>query len=134
MRFTVARIKASDEPMERLQDQLGGPKLWVKRDDCTGLAGGGNKTRKLEFLVGEALEQGCDMLVTQGAIQSNHVRQTAAAARRYGLECHALLELSRRGVATVGDLAEALRLDKSVVSRVTAKLLERVEVPIGEKP
>jgi len=62
------------------------------RDDCTGLATGGNKTRKLEFLVGDALEQGADMLVTQGAVQSNHVRQTAAAACKMGLSCHVLLE------------------------------------------
>jgi L-cysteate sulfo-lyase len=80
------------EPMGRLSAQLGGPRLFVKRDDCTGLAGGGNKTRKLEFLVGEALKQNADMLVTQGAVQSNHVRQTAAAACRHGLKCHALLE------------------------------------------
>ena len=80
------------EAMPRLSEHLGGPKLWIKRDDCTGLASGGNKTRKLEFLVGEALEQGADLLVTQGAIQSNHVRQTAAAACKFGLQCHALLE------------------------------------------
>ncbi len=80
------------EPMARLGAELGGPRLFIKRDDCTGLAGGGNKTRKLEFLVGEALSQNADMLVTQGAVQSNHVRQTAAAACRHGLKCHALLE------------------------------------------
>ena len=80
------------EPMVRLSALLGGPRLFIKRDDCTGLAGGGNKTRKLEFLVGEALSQNADMLVTQGAVQSNHVRQTAAAASRHGLKCHALLE------------------------------------------
>ncbi len=80
------------EPMPRLSADLGGPHLFIKRDDCTGLAGGGNKTRKLEFLVGEALKQGADMLVTQGAVQSNHVRQTAAAACKHGLKCHALLE------------------------------------------
>ena len=80
------------EVMARLTAQLGGPQLFIKRDDCTGLAGGGNKTRKLEFLVGEALKQNADMLVTQGAVQSNHVRQTAAAACRHGLKCHALLE------------------------------------------
>jgi L-cysteate sulfo-lyase len=78
--------------MPRLSAELGGPQLYIKRDDCTGLAGGGNKTRKLEFLVGEALRQNADMLVTQGAVQSNHVRQTAAAACRHGLKCHALLE------------------------------------------
>lgn len=80
------------EPMPRLSERLGGPKLWIKRDDCTGLATGGNKTRKLEFLIGEALARNADMVVTQGAVQSNHVRQTAAAAARFGLDCHALLE------------------------------------------
>lgn len=80
------------EPMARLSAELGGPRLFIKRDDCTGLAGGGNKTRKLEFLVGEALQQHADMLVTQGAVQSNHVRQTAAAACKLGLKSHALLE------------------------------------------
>ena len=67
--------------------QLGGPELWIKRDDLTGLAGGGNKSRKLEFLVGDALRSGADTLVTVGAIQSNHTRQTAAAAARCGLRC-----------------------------------------------
>lgn len=80
------------EAMPRLTEELGGPRLYVKRDDCTGLATGGNKTRKLEFLVGDALQRGADMLVTQGAIQSNHVRQTAAAACKFGLKCHSVLE------------------------------------------
>jgi L-cysteate sulfo-lyase len=78
--------------MERLSKHLGGARLWIKRDDCTGLSGGGNKTRKLEFLVGDALDQDCDTLITQGATQSNHARQTAAAAARFGLDCHLLLE------------------------------------------
>lgn len=80
------------EAMPRLSEHLAGPNLFIKRDDCTGLATGGNKTRKLEFLIGEALEQNADMVVTQGAVQSNHVRQTAAAACKYGLKCHAILE------------------------------------------
>ena len=80
------------EAMPRLSEKLGGPSLFIKRDDCTGLATGGNKTRKLEFLVGDAMRQHADMLVTQGAVQSNHVRQTAAAACKFGLKCHALLE------------------------------------------
>lgn len=80
------------EPMLRLTEHLGGPRLFIKRDDCTGLATGGNKTRKLEFLVGEALKANADMLVTQGAVQSNHVRQTAAAACHVGLKCHVVLE------------------------------------------
>lgn len=80
------------EKMTRLEAELGGPNLFIKRDDCTGLASGGNKTRKLEFLVGDAIAQNADMLVTQGAVQSNHVRQTAAAACKVGMKCHALLE------------------------------------------
>ena len=80
------------EEMPRLSAALDGPKFWIKRDDCTGLATGGNKTRKLEFLLADALQQGADILVTQGAVQSNHVRQTAAAACKFGLDCHALLE------------------------------------------
>ena len=91
------------EPMDRMAAELGGPKLFIKRDDCTGLATGGNKTRKLEFLVGEAIEQKADMLVTQGAVQSNHVRQTAAAACKVGMKCHALLE---RRVPNKGDAYE----------------------------
>lgn len=74
-------------PLKRLTERLDGPEIWIKRDDLTGLAGGGNKTRKLEFLVGDALETGADTLVTIGAIQSNHTRQTAAAAARVGLDC-----------------------------------------------
>jgi L-cysteate sulfo-lyase len=78
--------------MERLSHHLKGPRLWIKRDDCTGLSGGGNKTRKLEFLMGEAQAQGADTVITQGAIQSNHARQTAAACAKLGLACHLLLE------------------------------------------
>lgn len=80
------------EPLERLSDLLGGPRIWVKRDDCTGLSSGGNKTRKLEFLMADAMKMGADTVITQGATQSNHARQTAAAAARLGLNCHILLE------------------------------------------
>ena len=70
---------------------LGGPKISIKRDDQSGLGLGGNKARKLEFLVGDAMAQGCDTLITGGAAQSNHCRQTAAAAAKCGLECHLVL-------------------------------------------
>src|SRR3954451_22977813 len=73
--------------LARLTERLGGPEIWIKRDDLSGLAGGGNKTRKLEFLVADALRQGADTLVTVGAVQSNHTRQTAAAAAKSGLGC-----------------------------------------------
>ena len=80
------------EHMPRLGRQLGHDRLYIKRDDRTGLATGGSKTRKLEFLVGEALRHGADTLVTHGAVQSNHVRQTGAAAAVAGMRCEALLE------------------------------------------
>ena len=91
-RARFAHLPTPLEPAPRLGEALGGVNLFVKRDDCTGLAGGGNKTRKLEFLVGDALAKGADTLVTQGAVQSNHVRQTAAAAARFGLACEVILE------------------------------------------
>lgn len=91
-RIRFAHLPTPLEPMPSLSKLLGGPTLWIKRDDCTGLAGGGNKARKLEFLLGDALEQGVDTIITQGATQSNHVRQTAAIAAKLGLACHALLE------------------------------------------
>ncbi len=77
--------------LDRLSDTLGGPSILMKQDDHTGLAFGGNKIRKLEFLVAEALEQGADLLITGGAAQSNHCRQTAAAAAACGLSCHLVL-------------------------------------------
>ena len=90
-RIRLAHLPTPLEPLPRLSEELG-LDLWIKRDDCTGLAGGGNKTRKLEFLLGAAFEQEADTLVTQGAVQSNHVRQTAAAAAAHGLACEIILE------------------------------------------
>jgi D-cysteine desulfhydrase len=77
--------------LSRLSEFLGGPKIFMKRDDLTGLALGGNKTRKLEYILADALKQGCDTIITAGAAQSNHCRQTAAAAAKLNLECHLLL-------------------------------------------
>jgi D-cysteine desulfhydrase family pyridoxal phosphate-dependent enzyme len=86
-RINFAHLPTPIEAMPRLSDALGGPRLLVKRDDQTGLAFGGNKTRKLEFLVAEAREQGAKTLISGGALQSNHCRQTAAAAARFGFKC-----------------------------------------------
>jgi L-cysteate sulfo-lyase len=91
-RVSLAHLPTPLEYLPRLSEQLGGPDIYVKRDDCTGLATGGNKTRKLEFSMGEAVEQGADTIITVGAIQSNHVRQTAAAACKLGMACEVLLE------------------------------------------
>lgn len=91
-RVRLGHLPTPLEPMDNLSRLLGGPRLWIKRDDCTGLSTGGNKTRKLEFLMADALEKKADTIVTQGATQSNHARQTVAAACKLGLECHILLE------------------------------------------
>lgn len=90
-RFPIAILPTTITEMRRLGAHSGGPKLLIKRDDLNGLAFGGNKTRKLEYLVGEALAQGSDCVITGGAAQSNHCRQTAAAATAAGLECHLVL-------------------------------------------
>ena len=94
-RFPRRRYTPQPTSIERLAHltrELGGPEIWIKRDDQTGLTGGGNKTRKLEFLVAEARAQGADTLITQGAVQSNHCRLTLAAAVREGLKCRLVLE------------------------------------------
>lgn len=90
-RVQLAHLPTPLEKLERLSKHLNGPEIYVKRDDQTGLATGGNKARKLEFLVADALAQGCDHLITTGAPQSNHCRQTAAAAARLGLGCSLVL-------------------------------------------
>lgn len=91
-RVSLAHLPTPLEHLPRLSAALGGPDIYIKRDDCTGLATGGNKTRKLEFSLGEAVSLGADTIVTVGAVQSNHVRQTAAAACKLGLKCEVLLE------------------------------------------
>ena len=91
-RVPLAHLPTPLEHLPRLSKHLGGPDIYVKRDDCTGLASGGNKTRKLEFSMAAALEEGADTIITVGAVQSNHVRQTAAAACKLGLKCDVLLE------------------------------------------
>jgi D-cysteine desulfhydrase len=89
-RYTEGRTPI--EKLRRLSAELGGPTIYIKRDDLLGLAGGGNKTRKLEFLVAEALGRGADTLITCGAVQSNHCRLTLAAAVKEGLKCRLVLE------------------------------------------
>jgi L-cysteate sulfo-lyase len=90
-RVRLAHLPTPLEPMDRISKLLGGPRLWIKRDDCTGVSTGGNKVRKLEFVLADALAKGADTVVTAGAWQSNHSRQTAAAAARLGLKCHLML-------------------------------------------
>lgn len=91
-RVRLAHLPTPLELMPNLTKHFGGPRLYVKRDDCTGLATGGNKTRKLEFLMAAAIAEGADTILTQGAVQSNHCRQSAAAAAKMGMKCFLLFE------------------------------------------
>lgn len=102
-RIRIAHLPTPIEPLPRLGAVLGGIKLWVKRDDLTGLAGGGNKIRKLEYVLAEAQANGARTLITVGAVQSNHCRQTAALAARYGLGCILILS-GEKEVSPSGNL------------------------------
>ena len=107
-RLNFAHLPTPIEELPRLAEALGGPRILVKRDDQTGLAFGGNKTRKLEFLVAEAREQGAKMLISAGAIQSNHCRQTVAAAARFGFDCTLVLTGERPKQASANFLLDQL--------------------------
>ena len=91
-RLELGHLPTALEFLPNVTESLGGPKIFVKRDDCTGLGSGGNKTRKLEFLMADAIKNGSTYVLTQGAVQSNHVRQTAAAACKLSLKCELFLE------------------------------------------
>ncbi len=107
-RLSFAHLPTPVEELPRLSAALGGPRLLVKRDDQTGLAFGGNKTRKLEFLVAEARDQGADMLISAGAMQSNHCRQTAAAAAKFGFKCILVLTGQKPEQASANFLLDRL--------------------------
>ena len=138
-RVKIAHLPTPIDRLERLSKQLNGPDLYIKRDDETGLATGGNKTRKLEFLVAEALSQGCDHLVTTGAPQSNHCRQTAAAAASSGLGCTLVLRGEEPAAITGNILLDKLlgahiywageRPCSEVMAQVTTELQS-----MGRKP
>jgi L-cysteate sulfo-lyase len=99
-RLGLAHLPTPLEPMKRLTAHLGGPRLWVKREDCTGLGFGGNKLRKLDYVLQEAVAGGADTLVSGGVVQSNSQRQVAAAAAKLGMECHLAVYHGR--LATIG--------------------------------
>ncbi len=145
-RVHFAHLPTPIEEMPRLSAILGGPQILVKRDDQTGLALGGNKTRKLEFLVAEAQAEGADTLVSAGAIQSNHCRQTAAAAAKFGLKCVLVLtgekpqspsanlmldELFGAEIVTVADRANRDRVLKETFEAIRAQGRRPYLVPYG---
>ncbi|MGP1614143.1 MAG: D-cysteine desulfhydrase [Pollutimonas bauzanensis] len=121
-RIRLGHFPTPLEFMPNLTRHLGGPNLYIKRDDCTGLASGGNKTRKLEFLAAQALEQGADTLITQGAVQSNHARQTVAAAARLGLKCKILLEQRVAGANEEYEESGNVLLDRLMGGEIVARL------------
>src|SRR5690606_12999002 len=120
-RIRLGHFPTPLEFMPNLTRHLNGPNLYIKRDDCTGLATGGNKTRKLEFLVAEALKQGADTLITQGAVQSNHARQTVAAAARVGLQCKILLEERISNATSEYDQSGNVLLDSLLGGEIVAR-------------
>ena len=90
-KLDLARLPTPLQPLDRLSEALGGPRIWIKRDDLTEAAGAGNKIRKLEFVLADALNQGATALITSGGLQSNHCRATALFAAQLGLQCHLIL-------------------------------------------
>jgi D-cysteine desulfhydrase len=138
-RMKFAHLPTPIESLPRLSEALNGPRLLVKRDDQTGLAFGGNKTRKLEFLVAEAKAQGADTLLSAGALQSNHCRQTAAAAAKFGFKCILVL-VGEPPVQATANLfldqlfgAEIVWTEKSHRDAVLQKTFEKTSIQ-GRKP
>jgi 1-aminocyclopropane-1-carboxylate deaminase/D-cysteine desulfhydrase-like pyridoxal-dependent ACC family enzyme len=121
-RVDLAHLPTPLEEVPRFADRVGGVRIFLKRDDCTGLLFGGNKTRHNEFLLADALQQGTDMLVWGAGVQSNNCRQTAAACAKLGLECRLYLSRASHGEEIQGNLL----LDHLVGARV-----EIVDEPIG---
>ncbi|MEE4361400.1 MAG: D-cysteine desulfhydrase family protein [Pseudomonadales bacterium] len=117
-RVPLAHAPTPLEPLGRLRDAVGGPRIWIKRDDCTGLATGGNKTRKLEYLIAEAEAAQAEVVVTFGALQSNHARQTAAACARRGLRCELILTPAVPRTEDGYERAGNLLLDRLLGARV----------------
>ena len=144
-RISLAHLPTPLEFLPRISKYLGGPNIYVKRDDCTGLGIGGNKTRKLEFLIADALEKKATVVITPGAVQSNHVRQTAAAACKVGMKCELvfskIFENSSDPYLNSGNVfldkifgANIREIDKDsdvniVMEKVVEELREQGEIP-----
>jgi 1-aminocyclopropane-1-carboxylate deaminase/D-cysteine desulfhydrase-like pyridoxal-dependent ACC family enzyme len=124
-RYQLAHLPTPLEFLPRFSRVLGGPRIFIKRDDCTGLAFGGNKARHNEFLLGAALEQGADMLVWGAGVQSNNCRQTAAACAKAGLDCTLLL--GRGHAATEPDVLQGNLL----LDHLVGAMVEIVDEPVG---
>jgi 1-aminocyclopropane-1-carboxylate deaminase/D-cysteine desulfhydrase-like pyridoxal-dependent ACC family enzyme len=121
-RVSLAHLPTPLEHLPRFSAALGGPPVWIKRDDCTGLAFGGNKTRHNEFLLAHALEQGAEMLVWGAGVQSNNCRQTAAACAKLGLGCHLMLGRGEHDAEVQGNL---------LLDYLLGATVEILDLPLG---
>jgi len=117
-RARLAHLPTPLEPLQALTAHLQGPQVYIKRDDCTGLAFGGNKTRKLEYLLGEAQALGATTIFSEGGLQSNHVRQTAAAAARLGLKCELVLSRNVPGRPQDYEVTGNIFIDRLLNARI----------------
>lgn len=132
-RFPLAHLPTPLQPLPRASRALGGPPLYLKRDDLTGLAFGGNKTRKLEFFLGEAVQRGCNVLIAGGGrAQSNHARQAAAAARAAGLRPILVLQAGGHHQEPQGNQLLDLLLDAEVVFVPVDEFAGRGPEPLAE--
>jgi L-cysteate sulfo-lyase len=121
-RVSLAHLPTPLEELPRFSAALGGPPIWIKRDDCTGLAMGGNKTRHNEFLLGQAIDEGAEQLVWGAGVQSNNCRQTAAACAKLGLRCHLVLGRGSHGDEVQGNL---------LLDYLLGATVEIVDLPLG---
>ncbi len=118
-KLSLARTPTPLRPLDRISEAIGGPRIWIKCDDLTGSLVSGNKIRKLEFLMADALTQGCDTVVTCGGLHSNHCRATAVVAAQLGLECHLIL----RGPRGLSEREKRYRVDEVLSSAREGNLL-----------
>jgi 1-aminocyclopropane-1-carboxylate deaminase/D-cysteine desulfhydrase-like pyridoxal-dependent ACC family enzyme len=123
-RVSLAHLPTPFEELPRLSERLGGPRIWIKRDDCTGLLFGGNKARHNEFIIGQAVERGCNMIVWGAGVQSNNCRQTAAACARLGLRCHLILSTSEGTTDVQGNL---------LLDYIAGATVEFTDIPLSPK-
>jgi 1-aminocyclopropane-1-carboxylate deaminase/D-cysteine desulfhydrase-like pyridoxal-dependent ACC family enzyme len=123
-RVPLAHLPTPFEELPRLSERLGGPRIWIKRDDCTGLLFGGNKARHNEFILGQAVNRGCDMVVWGAGVQSNNCRQTAAACARLGLRCHLVLSTCEGTTDVQGNL---------LLDYIAGATVEFTDIPLSPK-
>ncbi len=123
-RATLGHFPTPLEELSRLSDSLGGPRIWIKRDDCTGLVFGGNKTRHNEFILGQAVDRGADTVVWGAGVQSNNCRQTAASCARLGLRCHLVLSTADHSTEVQGNL---------LLDYIVGAAVEFTDIPLSPK-